>query len=157
MSHGHETTGKRRKWLGMLVLLTALLLITAVPGHAWRGMGGFRGTHPGFSGFRGTHPGFSGFRGTHPGFSGFRGAHHRFRHARVFITGSFVVPFGPVWAPVWVPDAYPYAYPPVAAPPPPHYWYACDDPQGYYPYIQQCPGGWRPVAPTPPLQAEQDR
>src|SRR2546428_12259210 len=32
----------------------------------------------------------------------------------------------------------------------PSVWYYCANPQGYYPYVQQCPGGWRPVAPTPP-------
>jgi hypothetical protein len=30
------------------------------------------------------------------------------------------------------------------------YWYYCDNPPGYYPYVPQCPSGWRPVAPTPP-------
>ena len=33
--------------------------------------------------------------------------------------------------------------------PPTASWYFCDNPQGYYPYVQQCPGGWRAVAPTP--------
>ena len=31
-----------------------------------------------------------------------------------------------------------------------YYWYHCDKPDGYYPYIKQCPGGWQKVAPTPP-------
>jgi hypothetical protein len=31
------------------------------------------------------------------------------------------------------------------------YWYYCGDPQGYYPYLQQCPGGWQQVSPTPPV------
>ncbi len=30
-----------------------------------------------------------------------------------------------------------------------YYWYWCDDPEGYYPYVQECNGPWRPVAPTP--------
>jgi hypothetical protein len=30
------------------------------------------------------------------------------------------------------------------------WWYYCADPQGYYPYIQQCPGGWQQVSPQPP-------
>jgi hypothetical protein len=36
----------------------------------------------------------------------------------------------------------------------PYYWYYCRDPQGYYPYIKSCPGGWIPVVPneTPPNQ-----
>ena len=34
--------------------------------------------------------------------------------------------------------------------PPPQYWYYCDDPQGYYPYVQNCGSSWRQVAATPP-------
>lgn len=66
-----------------------------------------------------------------------------------------------------------YAYPPVVVVPagPPEYiehgqtpapmaqgqpaadyWYYCTNPAGYYPYIQQCPGGWQKVAPRPPSQ-----
>jgi hypothetical protein len=73
------------------------------------------------------------------------------------------------------PYAYPYPYPypysspyPYYAPPPavmqqppvysepeqqqPYYWYYCQDPQGYYPYVKSCPGGWMKVVPntTPP-------
>jgi hypothetical protein len=29
-------------------------------------------------------------------------------------------------------------------------WYYCDNPQGYYPYVKQCPAGWQMVAPQPP-------
>jgi hypothetical protein len=32
------------------------------------------------------------------------------------------------------------------------YWYHCDSPEGYYPYIKECPGGWKPVTPMPPPQ-----
>jgi hypothetical protein len=32
----------------------------------------------------------------------------------------------------------------------PVYWYYCKDPQGYYPYVKQCPGGWMKVVPIPP-------
>lgn len=59
--------------------------------------------------------------------------------------------------------AAPYYYPPlpvvVQTPPPVYiqpeqqdYWYYCQDPQGYYPYIQSCPNGWMKVVPdmTPP-------
>ena len=36
----------------------------------------------------------------------------------------------------------------------PYYWYYCQDPQGYYPYIKSCPGGWMKVVPevNPPQQ-----
>ena len=74
--------------------------------------------------------------------------------------GIGIGPFwGPYWGPYWAPYAYPDVYPPVVAvpstrvyvqPSAPAYWYYCDNPRGYYPYVQQCPGGWRAVAPTPP-------
>ena len=83
---------------------------------------------------------------------------------------------GPAWGwPYYPPNYYyPYyypAYPPqviiqsppvyveqgVAAPPavqvPDNYWYYCSNPQGYYPYIKECPAGWQKVLPqTPPPQ-----
>ena len=34
----------------------------------------------------------------------------------------------------------------------PTYWYYCQEPQGYYPYVKQCPQGWMKVVPTPPAQ-----
>lgn len=65
------------------------------------------------------------------------------------------------------PFYYPYYYPPTvitvpATPPvyiqqsppaapqyPSGYWYYCYDPEGYYPYIKECPEGWQQVDPTP--------
>ena len=35
------------------------------------------------------------------------------------------------------------------------YWYYCQNPPGYYPYVQYCYGPWQPVPPTPPQGAEQ--
>jgi hypothetical protein len=29
-------------------------------------------------------------------------------------------------------------------------WYYCAASQGYYPYVEQCPGGWLAVSPRPP-------
>lgn len=41
----------------------------------------------------------------------------------------------------------------VQAPPPPapaaNYWYYCRKPDGYYPYIKNCPDGWLQVSPQP--------
>ncbi len=31
-----------------------------------------------------------------------------------------------------------------------NYWYYCSNPQGYYPYVKECPPGWQKVAPQPP-------
>ena len=83
------------------------------------------------------------------------------------------VNFGPYWGPYWGPAWYyppPYYYypPPVVVAPaapqtyvergePPQqqqqsqaYWYYCEASRGYYPYVKECPGGWRAVPPAPP-------
>ena len=66
-----------------------------------------------------------------------------------------------IYAPLWVPPPVYYAPPPVvlqqgyvappaAAPaaPNPGYWYYCNNPQGYYPYIREC-GQWMTVPANP--------
>jgi hypothetical protein len=139
--------GTRRKWVGTIVILGVLLLISATPGHTDRGGHGYRG-----HGYRGH--GHSGH---------WHRRHHGYGGSRVFISPRIVVPFGPYWSPYWEPYPYPpvviapsppvYVQPSppvVAQPSPPTYWYYCDAAQAYYPYVQQCPGGWRPVTPTPP-------
>lgn len=96
-------------------------------------------------------------------YAGWRG--HYWGH-RFYWGGSIML--GPWWYP-WYP--YPYGY--YAAPPsyvqPPQvyvqpqqpqqsYWYYCQDPKGYYPYVQSCPGGWMKVLPqTPPPKQWQGR
>lgn len=91
---------------------------------------------------------------------------------------GFGVYIGPGWYYPYPHYAYPpvyYAYPPVVVTPsgPPvyieqsqsapesvpapaqpsaNYWYYCSKPEGYYPYIKQCPGGWQQVEPRPPSQ-----
>ena len=47
------------------------------------------------------------------------------------------------------PWPYWYNYPPPSSEPS-QYWSYCQDPEGYYPYVPDCPGGWIPVVPTPP-------
>ncbi len=72
----------------------------------------------------------------------------------------------PIWRPWYYPAPYYYYSPPVVVttPSPPvyieqgsaqaapasNYWYYCQNPQGYYPYVKECPGGWQQVAPQPP-------
>src|SRR5437016_2735649 len=135
MDAGDKTMGKRSMWMGIIVMLAVLLVASAGSSNAWGGRG-FGGFHRGFHG--GFHRGFHGFGGP-----------------RIAIG----VGVGPFWGPYWGPYASPYAYPPVVvapstplsvAPPPQSSWYYCDNPTGYYPYVPQCPGGWRAVAPTPP-------
>jgi hypothetical protein len=102
-------TPQTRRWV--VLLLTALLMLSAVPAHAWYGYWG----------------------------------------ARVFVAPWVVVPVIPFWASYVYPPAVVHSPPPVVVQPspPPASWYHCDNPKGYYPYVQQCPGGWRPVAPRP--------
>jgi hypothetical protein len=99
------------------------------------------------------------------GFRGHGGGHfHRFGGPHVFIGGYFGLPhYYPYGYPYYSPYPYPYPYafpyyPPYAETRPPVYiepqqsssWYYCQDPQGYYPYVESCPGGWTRVNPTPP-------
>ncbi len=87
--------------------------------------------------------------------------------ARVFIGFGFGVPFYAPYYPYYYgppavvyppPAAYgppPAGYaapPPSYSPPPPQSWYYCDDPQGYYPSIQNCNREWRQVPATPAAQ-----
>jgi hypothetical protein len=163
--------GTPQKWMGMLVILAVLLVGSAGPGDAWKGGHG-GGGHGGkwHGGHGGKWHGGHRWHGGH-GWGGPR--------VGIGIgIGPFWGPYwGPYWRPYWGPYwggywrryayGYPYAYPPVvtvpstqlyvqpsapaaAQPPPPAYWYYCDQARGYYPYVQQCPGGWRAVAPTPP-------
>jgi hypothetical protein len=62
-----------------------------------------------------------------------------FATSQIFFAGGGVVAPWPYW----------YNYPSPAYAPQ-QYWAYCQDPEGYYPYVQECPGGWVPVAPTPP-------
>jgi hypothetical protein len=158
-----------------LTLATAaLLLFVAVPAVAGNGgERGFRSQVRGFKaqsqpGFRGQVRGFQaqprpGFRGQAPGFS--HGHVHHPSHGGA----KFFVGFGPVWWwgwpgwPAYYPYYYPYYpyypypyypyYPPAeymqqeTAAAPPYYWYYCEGAQAYYPYVQQCPGGWLQVVP----------
>ena len=153
MGHRHKGRGTLQQWVGVIVILATMLFASAIPGHARGG-----GRHGG--GGHGGHGGH-GWRG-----HGGHGGHGRHGWGGVGVT----VGVGPYWGlygwPYGYPYAYPYAYPypytypsqiyvqpsqPLSAQPPssPPVWYYCDNPQGYYPYVQQCPGGWRTVAPNP--------
>lgn len=50
----------------------------------------------------------------------------------------------PVTPPVYIQQS-----PPVTQQYPPGYWYYCNNPDGYYPYIKECPQGWQQVDPIP--------
>jgi hypothetical protein len=98
--------------------------------------------------------------------SEYAGAHS---NSQFFFSGSIAL--GPWWPGYGGYPGYPYAYypapyyptPPVVvqqqpqvyakpAPSQSDYWYYCEKPKGYYPYVKSCPGGWMKVVPrtTPP-------
>lgn len=120
-----------------------------------------------YSGGHSGYGGHSGWRGYHAG-----GGHHQHSSGSRFYFGTTFL-YGPPWYSYPGYPAYPYypyyyAAPPVVIETPPpvyvqpdtraeqeaYYWYYCQDPQGYYPYIKSCPGGWMKVVPdtTPPGQ-----
>ena len=94
----------------------------AIAGSKGRGGHGFR-AHPG--------PGHQRAFKAHPGFRG----HVKFfgprRHFHKHVAPPVVL-FAP--APIYVA-------------PPAYYWYWCQNPAGYYPYVPQCLGAWIPVVP----------
>lgn len=63
-------------------------------------------------------------------------------------------PYGYPVAPVVVTPAQPPVYIEQSQPAPQQEqtndWFYCRKPDGYYPYVQQCPGGWQRVPPQPP-------
>jgi hypothetical protein len=132
--------GTRQKWVGILVMVVGLVLLGADFGHTDRGGHGDRG-HKGH-GFRGHH---------HRHHHHHHRFHHRHRGPRVGI--GIGLGLGTFWGPDWPYYAYPpvvVAPPPVVVQPsPPHYWYYCDSAKAYYPYVAQCPSGWRAVSPAP--------
>lgn len=152
-------------WWGCTALaIVAMLMPPAAFAQARGGLQDRIGAHD-----RGDSPGRGGSHergGSH--------ARHGFRDHDDF-RGSLGIWIGPSWDPWWwwgplvypgpyfYPSAYPYyGSPPVVTQPPPvydrqvpvveeeeSYWYYCQDPPGYYPYVRQCPQGWMKVVPKP--------
>jgi hypothetical protein len=100
-------------------------------------------------------------RGHGYGHGGYHRGHARvgaFIAAPLFLPGYFDAPFYDYYfynPPLLNAPAAPTTYIQQGAAPPSDEagegsWYYCADPQGYYPYVQQCPGGWQQVSPQPP-------
>lgn len=122
------------------VKATALMAVAAIvllsSGGAWADHGGHGGWHGGFHG----------------------GHQHHWR-------GGGGIYFGPTffWPGYGAPFDDPlYNFPPAPAvvepppvyiergdgnPPPDKLWYYCEAAGAYYPYVRQCPGGWKAVVP----------
>jgi hypothetical protein len=132
--------------------------------------------------FANTFSGYAARSGSYHGGGSYHGSgHYRgggyYHGPRFSYSGNIWI--GPGWGPWWGPGwGYPYyySYPyypyyqppvinqqqsPVYVEPAPqqeeqNYWYYCPNPQGYYPYVQQCPKGWLKVIPStvPPDEGE---
>ncbi len=64
--------------------------------------------------------------------------------------GTPAYAYWPPPLPVYLAPSVQSALPPAPlGPPPTQYWYYCNKPQGYYPYVTTCSGAWRKVEPTP--------
>jgi hypothetical protein len=116
-----------RKPGAILVLVAALLVLSAAPSHAWS-----RGWH--------GHP--------------FRAHHSRviigFGPAFWWGPSPFWWHYPPAY--VYAPPAVVVQEPPVYVQQPPAapaYWYYCPSAKGYYPYVQACPEAWIKVPPRP--------
>lgn len=127
-----------------LAVIAVLVATVSLPVLARGGAG--RSGH-GFSGAR-TH---SGHAGSHRFSSG---SHRFFSGPRVgFFVGA------PVFAAPFFDPSPSFYYPPLPPPvyiqqtPDQPFWYFCPEANGYYPQVQQCPGGWQPVLPQPPASA----
>lgn len=118
-----------KKFMRIVLGLMVVLVVAILPANAERGGRGGHGGGGGHFGHGGGHAEF----------------------------GLFVGPG--LWDPY---PYYPYYYPspPVIVQQPPElyvqpnpqvetpgYWYFCQEPQGYYPYVKKCPKGWMKVIP----------
>ncbi len=136
----------------------------------------FVNTFPGFAAQSGNYRGSGNYHGSgsYHGSGNYHGGGY-YHGPRFSYSGSIWIGpgWGPWWGPGWGYPYYPYPYysypsypynpappvinqqqSPVYVEPAPqqeeqNYWYYCPNPQGYYPYIQQCPKGWLKVIPSP--------
>ena len=125
-----------RLTVAIAALAGALALAQPIPAYAAHGGGGFRGG----GGFHGG--GVGRFRGGGFRHDGFRGGGFRGRGGWWWggALGLATVPYAYGW------DNYPsYGTYGGSASDTSQYWYYCQNPAGYYPYVAQCSTNWQPV------------
>jgi hypothetical protein len=147
----------------LVLVILVVLFASTIPGYA-DGRGG-----SGYHGGGGYHGG-SGYHGG-GGWHGDGGHGGSSWHGSIWI-GPGWGGWGPWWGPAYYPYPYPYYYPnypyypetpmiiqqkpqTYVQPEEQYFWYYCKKPEGYYPYIKECPGGWmKVVPPAPPDEKE---
>lgn len=119
-------------------MLSVLLLIVC---SMYSGINWARGHGGGHGGFHGG--------GHHSGFGFYFGApfypypYYRYPYGYPYYYPPAVITV-PSTPPVYIQQT-----PPVTQQYPSGYWYYCTSPEGYYPYVKECPNGWQQVEPTP--------
>lgn len=142
------------KYIGTIAFRTATAALTVavalsqpIAAQARGGGGGFHGGGGGFHGVGGFHAGAFHGGGFHSG--GFAHAHFggHFGHWHGHEFGSWG--WGDAWPLVTYPGIYDdggYAYDDASpASSSAQYWYYCQNPAGYYPYVTSCTTAWQPV------------
>ena len=140
----------RGRLAGSAIVLACALFVAPAQAQHGPGGGGFRGGDFHGRDFGHFGPGeLHAWRG-----GGWRHEWHDGRFAWWWVAGGlwyfYPVPIYPY--PTYVPPAIVVQQPPPvpAGLPPAQFWYFCDNPQGYYPYVASCNGPWREVPTTPP-------
>lgn len=124
-------------------------------GGGFRGGGHFGGGHFGGGGFRGGGFGYGrGIYGLGIGLGlgygiGYYGGYGGYPYYGGYGGGGYGYPPNVVTVPT-SPPVYIQQSPPVVQQYQSGYWYYCSNPEGYYPYVKECPNGWQQVPPTPP-------
>jgi hypothetical protein len=130
-----------RQAIMLLFLLVASLC--ASPG-AYADRHYYGGGHP-----HGGYPGY--YRGS--GFGFYFGWPWYSRPYPYYAYPYYTYPYYPYYPPAVTVPSSPPVY--IERPPqstqqfPSGYWYYCDNPEGYYPYVKECPQGWQQVNPIP--------
>lgn len=129
----------------------ALMICSLYSGPDWAHGGSHSGGHRGYGGyysggFRGGYVGRSSF-GFYWGFPNYSDPY--FSYPRYGYAYPYYYPPAVITLPTR-PPAYIQQTPSDSRQYPVGYWYYCTAPEGYYPYVKECPNGWRQVDPTPP-------
>jgi hypothetical protein len=131
----------------LFLVLCGLLTTQSLWAREGGGYGGghYEGGHYG----GGHHGGGWGYGGSYGGGWGYGGGYYAdlwgygypYRYPAYYPPTVVTVPVTP---PVYIQQA-----PPVVQQNATGYWYYCTQPEGYYPYVKECPNGWQRVAPIP--------
>jgi hypothetical protein len=139
------------KQITLACFIIALIASNSVWARGGGGHGGFGGGGH-YGGGWGGHYGGGGYYGRGGYYSGMGlglGLGYGLGYYGGYYSPYYGYPSTVITVPV-TPPVYIQQTPPAAQQNPSGYWYYCNSPQGYYPYIKQCPSGWQQVEPTPP-------